>query len=121
MLASCGGVENQPAKLELFKYDNAVAKVKIMEFSFCKVTRVHLQKTAEHIKQRIALVLDDGRQFSFCTESDAELERWLECCIVLYRIPNYSIPELPKTKSLKLEGKCSDSVAKRLNACMFYQ
>ena len=112
-MAICGGIENQPAKLELFKCDQGVATVKITELSFCKVTCVYLQQTAEHIKQlqSITLILDDGRQFSFYTESDAELKRWLECCIVLYRIPNYSVPELPKIKSLKLVGKCNDSSA----------
>lgn len=118
--ATCGGRENQPAKLELFKCDEDVAKTtKLLEISFCKVTRVHYQPT-EDKKQNIMLTIDDGREFSFYSESDAELKRWSHYCLALYRVPNYSIPEMPKIKSLKL-GRCSDTVTRKLNAGMFIE
>ena len=115
-MATCGGVENQPAKLELYKCES-VAKAKttkLLELSFCRVTRLHHQLT-EDSKQSIVLTLDDGKWFSFYLESDAEFKKWSEYCLALYEIPNHPIPELPKVKFMKL-GKCSDKILKKLKA-----
>lgn len=121
LLATCGGIENQPAKIELFKCEEDVAKFKKLEtVSFSKVFCVHHQRTAD-MKEIIVLTLDNGRQFSFYPESDTtEIKTWSKYCLELYRIPNHSIPELPnskKIKSMKL-GKCNEEVTKKLNACM---
>lgn len=117
--AKCGGMEDQPAKLELFKYNKDVlTKAKIFELSFCKVVRVQHQ-LMEDGKQSIVLTTNDRRQFSFYTELDEELKKWLKYCVTLQSIPNYSIPQLPpKVKPGNL-GKCSDTVTTRLNACMY--
>ena len=116
LLATCGGIENQPVKLELLKCEDIAAKAKLLEISFCKVTRIHHQLIEDN-KQSVVLTINDGRQFSFYSELDTELKRWSKYCLTLQKIPNYSIPELPETKSLKL-GKCSDTDKRRLNACM---
>ena len=119
-MATCGGIENQPAKLELFKCDEGTAAkantTKLLEISFCKVTRIHHQLTEDN-KQSIVLTINDGRQFSFYSELDTELKSWTKYCLTLQKISNYSIPDLPETKSLKF-GKCSDTVKRSLNACM---
>ena len=117
-MATCGGIEDKPAKLKLFKCEGA-SKAKttvLLEISFCRVKLVNYQLT-EDSKQSIVLTLDDGKCFSFYPESDTDLKRWSECCLELCKIPNYSIPELPKITFMKL-GKCSDKIVKKLKASM---
>ena len=115
-MATCGGIENQPAKLELYECERAtkVKTTKLSELSFCRVAHLQHQLT-EDSKQGIVLTLDDGKWFSFYPESNADFKRWSEYCHTLYRIPNCSIPELPKVKFMKL-GKCSDKILKKLKA-----
>lgn len=117
LLATCGGIENQPAKLELFKCEEDAAKTKLLELSFSKVKQVDHQLT-EDVKQSIVLTLDDGRQISFYPEFDTEFKKWSEYCITLQRIPNHSIPVLPEAKSVKLD-KCSDTDTTKLHASMY--
>lgn len=117
-MATCGGIENQPAKLKLFECDgngHAAKTIKQFEVSFSKVVRIRQHHTS---KQSIVLTLDDNRQFSFYPELDTEFEKWFKYCLVLQKIPNYSIPKLPKIKSMKL-GRCSDTDTRRLHASTY--
>jgi len=85
-------VENEPAKLHLFKdAESAVKGVSsLLEISFAKVDYVKADP-----KENIT-IKHEGKVFSFHADGKEEQKLWMEYCFLLNAIPNYSIPEDPK-------------------------
>lgn len=116
-------MENEPAKLHLFKDADSAARgdASLLEISFAKVDYVKADP-----KENIT-IKHEGKVF--CFQADSKQQKlWIKYCFLLNSIPNYSIPEEPKfiynnkfTKKLEKNGKLLNIRCVIYNHCHFYQ
>lgn len=94
--ACCGGLEDQPAKLELFEDAKAANKnkTKLAEIIFTKVKRI--VNTNDDNKRLIVIEMHESDGICFYADNETEHKKWVRYCGLLSTIPNYSIPEEPK-------------------------
>lgn len=99
LIAYCGGLEDQPAKLEVFEdAANSVNGTSFINIDFTKVKRI-----VNNDDDGIIIEMHESDGISFYSDNEIEHKKWVRICGLLATIPNYSIPEEPKYKLVPRE------------------
>ena len=102
--AVCGN-SDQPARLEVYEdlKSASVDEAVIWKILFTDVKNV--SHTEERHKSVITMRMQkDNFCFLFYADSQQSTMKWYRCCILLYKIPKYSIPEPKKNIPLQQAG-----------------
>lgn len=96
----CGDNGEQSARIEVYeKFDSASREGPII----CKIEFTNV-KNVSYIEEKetktIAIRMQKGNtNFSFYAEPQCDTIKWYNCCVLLFKIPKYGIPEIPKEKT----------------------
>ena len=110
----------QSARLELYESANREGSV-LQHVPFADVEYVS-HKEMRH-KEVITVGMQGNKTFSFYADSQQSTLKWYRYCSLLFKIPNYGIPEIPKEDfALQLPGisrycemhKCDTGVCVRM-------
>ena len=98
--AVCGDNGDQSAKLEVYEdFDSASRERPII----CKIEFTNVNNVS-YIEERqmkiIAIRMQKSNtNFLFYAEPQCDTVKWYQCCVLLFEIPKYGIPEIPKEKT----------------------
>jgi len=100
--AVCGVNQDQPATLKVYKESLPNSKDKIIqEIPFTDVK--HVDHLEERLGKIVVIKLFEGdSRFCFFADTVTATDEWFRCCGLLFSIPCYVIPEVPK-ESLVLQ------------------
>ena len=96
----CGDNGDQSAKLEVYdNFDSTSREGPII----CKIEFTNV-KNVSYIEERqmkiIAIRMQKSNtNFLFYAEIQYDTVKWYNCCALLFKIPKYGIPEIPKEKT----------------------
>ena len=97
MKAVCGNNGEQSARLEVYEYFNSA---NVEGSMICKIVFTEVKNISyieEKQKKIIAMRMQkDNKSFLFYAESQQSTIKWYNCCILLFKIPKYAVPEIPK-------------------------
>ena len=116
--AVCGN-SDQPARLEVYEdlKSASVDEAVVWKILFTDVKNV--SHTEERHKSFITMRMQkDNFCFVFYADSQQRTMKWYRCCILLYKIPNYAIPEPKKNISLQQAGNSQYSELPKSDAGM---
>ena len=110
--ALCGCSEDWPARLRIYRDDkSATEEISVLqEILFTDVESVHCTKMWQ--KEIVTIVLEkDNKTLSFYADSCSSTKKWYRFCGLLFKIPKYTIPEIPKENIALQQGieRYSDS------------
>jgi len=95
----CGSIENWPARLEFYKdAESANDDSIIRRILFTDVEYVRCVEKPQKLKViTIGLGIRKGNEsLSFYADSHSSTMKWYRFCGLLFKIPRYAIPEIPK-------------------------
>ena len=75
--------------------------LRVIQFS--DVKSISSSNINKHQKKLIVVVVCNGDDFLFFVKSEDEHAKWLGYCNVLFTLPNYIIPEIPKRNLVSKE------------------
>lgn len=99
MIAVCGDNGEQSARLEVYECFNSanVEGSMICKILFTEVKNISYVYIEEKQKKIVAIRMQkDNRSFLFYAESQQSTVKWYNCCNLLFKIPKYAVPEIPK-------------------------
>lgn len=111
----CGNnAADQSARLEVYEDDKSanIEGSMIWKIMFTDVKNV--SHTQERQKEIITIrIQGDNKSVTFYADSQQSTMKWYKCCVLLFKIPRYSIPEMPK-ENIALQqagvGQCDAGV-----------
>ena len=110
--AYCIGADGQPARLVVFENPKHANKGKpvIRVIQFSDVKSISSSDINKHHKKLIVLVVCNEDDFLFYVKSEDDHAKWFGYCNVLFTMPMYVIPEIPKRNLVSREctNKYSD-------------
>ena len=74
----------------------------LQEILFTDVINVEFVEMRQ--MQFVKILMVKGKSLSFYADSHASTEEWHKFCGLLFNIPNYPIPEIPKENVALLQG-----------------
>ena len=103
--AKCGIIDGWDARLECYKdVKSANVEEPIMwRMFFTDVEEVHYIER----RQKAAVIImhmKKGNKIIFSGDSDPSTKKWYNFCALLYKIPLYAIPEMPKENVALQQG-----------------
>jgi len=112
MKVFCIGVDGQPARLEAFQNSKHASKgyPVLRAIKFSEVTSISPSDINKRDKKIIVIVVSSGNDFLFYVNSQDDHAKWLGYCKMLFTLPQYIIPEIPKWNlvSKKCASKFTD-------------
>ena len=105
-----GGNRDQSAKLEVYEDSDSASRegpvdnVCKIEFTDIKNVSCIEDRTEERQMKIIVIRMQkSSTNISFYTNSQRCTVKWYNCCVLLSKLPNYGIPEIPKEKTALLQ------------------
>ena len=117
--AVCGVSQDQPATLKVYKESLPNFKDKIIqEIPFTDVKHVnHLEE--RHGKIVVIELFEDNNCFSFFADTVTATDEWFRYCGLLFSIPCYVIPEVPKASLVQQRFIDEHDDPQKFNASMW--
>ena len=102
--ALCGSIEDWLARLEIYEDDKSANENNslILEILFTDVEYVDCTKMRQ--KEVITIGMKNNKSFLFYADSHSSTARWHTFCGLLFTIPKYAIPEIPKENIALQQG-----------------
>ena len=89
--AKSGGIEHEPARLELYSDVNYMCLY--CEILFTNIKNIEFKEDKD---LQITITKKDGGDVTFHACSDEATKEWIQYCLLLYTLPRYPIAETPK-------------------------
>jgi len=98
-------VDGEPARLAVFESSKHASKGKpvLRIIQFADVKYISSSDINKHQKKLIDIVVAIGDDFLFYVKSENNHMKWLGYCNVLFTLPSYVIPEIPKRSLVSQE------------------
>ena len=104
--AVCGTIDDWPARLEFYKNAKSANEEDplVRKILFTDVECV--SRTVERQKKKIITIQMQKSSLSFHADSHADTTttQWYRFCALLFKIPKYAIPEIPKENFALQQG-----------------
>ena len=114
----CIGADGQPARLLLFENSKQASKGKpvLREIQFSVVKSISSSDINKHEKKLIVIVVGGEDVFLFFVKSEDAHAKWLGYCKMLFTLPQYIIPEIPKRNLVSKECASKYTDPSKFNA-----
>lgn len=108
----CGSTEGIPARLQVYEDNKSASKGKSLMCEILFTDVAYVDSTEERHKKAVTIGMHkDCKSFSFyVADSHTSTIKWFKYCGLLFAIPHYAIPEVPKENLIlqKSIDQCKD-------------